>query len=333
MKQPKYSREFKADAVKRVRERGVAQIARDLDVREPVLRRWVREEKARQTDEERLAEAERAKAAAEIEKLRAELPHLLDNVNVLADRMKSLTDVVTFRDATRRLRAEIHDVFGHLPTPQVNSGAIELVPPSGTLSLHSTPPSVVEMAARGSSFASGRASAVLTVDRAGPQGASPGTQVAAIVEQRLSERPADIGAAARALSKAIEDQIELLNASRPNDHEPQTRHDDFVAFLRQIADGLDQLADSIDRAIAAGSAASPEPILLGKSAEIARKLSEVVTKGLDRNRAYIMDCSIKFSLAGAGYVFLHACGVDGYIAGFVAALMNVKWSKGGKSKK
>jgi len=143
----------------------------------------VREEKARQTDEERLAEAERAKAAAEIEKLRAELSHLLDNLNVLADRMKSLTDVVTFRDATSRLRAEIHDVFGHLP--QVNSGAIELVPPSGTLGLHSTAPSVVEMAARSSSFASGRASA----DRAGPQRASPGTQVAAIVKRTLSERP------------------------------------------------------------------------------------------------------------------------------------------------
>jgi hypothetical protein len=272
----------------------------------------------RQTDEERLAEVERAKAAAEMEMLRAELPHLLDNVNVPADRMKSLTDVVSFRDATRRLRAEIHDVFGHFPSPQVNSGAIELIPPSGTLGLPSTAPSVVEMAARSSSFSSGRA--VLSVDRAGPQGASPGTQAAPIVERRLSERPTDIRDAARALSKAIADQIELLNASRPNDDEPQTRHDDFVAFLRQIAAGLDELANSIDRAIAAGSAASPEPILLGRAGEIARKLEEVVTKGLERNSPYIMDCAIKFSVFAAGFTFLHACGIDDKIAAIVGGL-------------
>jgi hypothetical protein len=81
--------------------------------------------------------------------------------------------------------------------------------------------------------------------------ASPGTQAAAIIERRLSERPTDIRDAARALSKAIADEIERLNAVRPNDHEPQARHDDFVGFLRQIADGLNRLADTIDRAIAA----------------------------------------------------------------------------------
>lgn len=115
--------------------------------------------------------------------------------------------------------------------------------------------------------------------------------------------------------------------------EPLAREDDFIAFLRQIADGLDELANSIDRAITslnlrAISADFPRRIGSGDAADAA-----LVSKGLDRNRAYIMDCSIKFTLAGAGYTFLHACGLDGYIAGFVAALMNVKWSKGGKSKK
>jgi hypothetical protein len=112
----------------------------------------------------------------------------------------------------------------------------------------STAPLVVELASRGSSFA--RGSAVLSLDPAGPV-ASPGTQAAAIIERRLSERPTDIRDAARALSKAIADEIERLNAVRPNDHEPQARHDDFVGFLRQIADGLNRLADTIDRAIAA----------------------------------------------------------------------------------
>jgi transposase len=45
MQRRKFSREFKLEAVRLVRERGVsvAQAARDLDVHENVLRRWSRE--------------------------------------------------------------------------------------------------------------------------------------------------------------------------------------------------------------------------------------------------------------------------------------------------
>ena len=45
MERRRFSREFKLEAVKLVRERGVAaaQAARDLDVHENVLRKWVRE--------------------------------------------------------------------------------------------------------------------------------------------------------------------------------------------------------------------------------------------------------------------------------------------------
>lgn len=45
MKRRKFSREFKVEAVKLVRERGVsvAHASRDLDVHENVLRKWVKE--------------------------------------------------------------------------------------------------------------------------------------------------------------------------------------------------------------------------------------------------------------------------------------------------
>lgn len=45
MQRRKFSREFKVEAVKLVRDRGVsvAQAARDLDVHENVLRKWVRD--------------------------------------------------------------------------------------------------------------------------------------------------------------------------------------------------------------------------------------------------------------------------------------------------
>jgi transposase len=45
MQRRKFGREYKLEAVKLVRERGVsvAQAARDLDIHENVLRKWVRE--------------------------------------------------------------------------------------------------------------------------------------------------------------------------------------------------------------------------------------------------------------------------------------------------
>lgn len=48
MQRRKFSREFKLEAVKLIRDRGVAvaQAARDLDVHENVLRKWVRDREA-----------------------------------------------------------------------------------------------------------------------------------------------------------------------------------------------------------------------------------------------------------------------------------------------
>jgi len=49
MQRRKFSREFKLEAVRLVRDRGVAvaQAARDLDLHENVLRKWVREAASR----------------------------------------------------------------------------------------------------------------------------------------------------------------------------------------------------------------------------------------------------------------------------------------------
>jgi hypothetical protein len=177
--------------------------------------------------------------------------------------------------------AESFEPLGPRPVPEVMTAAIQ---------------------GAASSFAAGNLSTEVNVDLAGA-GGNRGTQVATI-ERKLSEHPADIREAALALSKALADEIERLNAVRPNDHEPQARHDDFVAFLRQLRDGLNGLADSIERAVAAGSAASPEPVLLGKAGEIARQLGGAVTEGLQRNRDYIVDCAIQFSVFATGFMFL-----------------------------
>jgi hypothetical protein len=171
----------------------------------------------------------------------------------------------------------------------------------------------------------------MSVNRGSPVAGATGA--AAIIERRLAERPADIREAVRTLSYAIAEQIATLNASKPNEPDRLAQQNDFVAFLQTVADGLDALAESIDCAIVAGSAGKPEPILLGKAAEITRTISAAVTEGLERNRVYIIDCSIKFCVFAAGFSLLHAIGVDGYIAGVVAAITNVKLPKTETPKK
>ena len=335
MKRPRYSPEFKADAIRQVMERGieVAEVARDLGVREPLLRRWVHQEEVRQEDEERLAEVERANAVAEIEKLQAELPDLLNVAKGPSDRMKSLTNAVLFRDAARRLRAEIRDAVGRLQVPtsiHINASIRDMQPGAAELSLAPAAPSIVEAAGRGSAVSGGRASATLSVNPAGARSSSTG--VSAGVEQRLSERPEDIRAAARALSQAIAVQIEVLNAQRPNDHEPQARHDEFVAFLREIAARVDALAESLDRAIAAKSPSSRVSSLT-RSREIVGSLGTFVAEGFEEHRAALRGCAVLVPVLAASVTLLHALGVDANIAvGIVATVTGVKSSKKSKSR-
>jgi len=213
----------------------------------------------------------------------------------------------------------------------IQSGATEPFAPSVSVPPEpsaSTAPSTVELTARGT--IQSKASLDLSVNRAGAGAAA--TDIAAMVERRLGERPTEIREAAQKLSKAIADQIAELNASKPNEPDRLAQQNDFIAFLQTIAAGLDALAEAIDSAIAAGSADKPEPILLGKAGEIARKINAAVVEGLERNRSYIVDCSIKFCLFAAGFELLHAIGVDS-ITAVVAALMNVNLSKNDGSKK
>jgi transposase len=84
MERRKFSREFKLEAVKLVRERGVAiaQAARDLDLHENVLRKWVREQAA---DPQRAfpGHGQMKPEQLEIEKLRREVARLKAERDIL----------------------------------------------------------------------------------------------------------------------------------------------------------------------------------------------------------------------------------------------------------
>lgn len=80
MKRRSYSREFKIEAVRLIRERGVsvAQASRDLDVHENLLRNWIKQfaddplEAFPGHGKMKAAEAEIARLKREVQKLKAE---------------------------------------------------------------------------------------------------------------------------------------------------------------------------------------------------------------------------------------------------------------------
>src|SRR6266566_18053 len=145
---------------------------------------------------------------------------------------------------------------------------------------------------------------------------------ARIIERSLSERPADIRDAARALVKEIRDQVEQLHRSKPNDEDGLAKHNEFVAFLERIATGLAELADALDQAVKASPDGRPEPVFLGKAARIAEQLNIGMMEWLEANRANVAGCTLRIGLIGAGYLFLNACGLDGNIAAIVSGLVN-----------
>jgi hypothetical protein len=142
------------------------------------------------------------------------------------------------------------------------------------------------------------------------------------IERNLSERPADIRDAARALVKEIRDQVEQLKNSKPNDEEGLAKHNEFVEFLERIAAGLAELADALDQAVNASLDGPPEPIFLGKAARIAEQLNLGMMEWLEANRANVAGCTLRIGLIGAGYLFLNACGLSGNIAAIVSGLVN-----------
>lgn len=100
-----FSREFKLEAVKLVRERGVtaAQAARDLDVHENVLRKWLRDFAA-DPQQAFLGKGVMKPELAEIERLKREVAKLKMERDILKKAAVGSTD---HRNTTRSLSAGV----------------------------------------------------------------------------------------------------------------------------------------------------------------------------------------------------------------------------------
>jgi hypothetical protein len=142
-------------------------------------------------------------------------------------------------------------------------------------------------------------------------------------EQRLLETPAEIRDAAHDLAGAIEDQIHVLNASKPNEGDDVTKHNAFVDFLAYIAGELRKLAEALDRAIAAAaSAPDQQRMFLGTAGKIADRLQIAFGDWFEQNATNVAGYSIRIGLFAAAFGFLRACGVDGDVATLASAILN-----------
>jgi hypothetical protein len=143
-----------------------------------------------------------------------------------------------------------------------------------------------------------------------------------MIERRLAEHPKEIRDEARELARAIADQINLINARKPNEEEQLARHNDLTAFLQEIVGRIDALAESLDRAIAAESSAS-RMSYLDKAKGVMSGLGSFVAEGFEEHRAAIKGCAVLVPALGISVAVLHYfLGIDPNVAaGIVAGIM------------
>jgi len=142
-------------------------------------------------------------------------------------------------------------------------------------------------------------------------------------EQKLLETPTEIRDAAQHLAGAIDDQIRILNASKPNDEVGLTKHNAFVDFLEFVAGELRKLADALTRAIdTAACAPDQERMFLGTAGKITDRLQIAFSEWFEQNATNVAGYSIRIGLFGAAFAFLRTCGVDGDIATLASAILN-----------
>jgi hypothetical protein len=142
---------------------------------------------------------------------------------------------------------------------------------------------------------------------------------AATFDIKLSEQPTDIRDATRRLAAAVRDQIEDLKQRPPYGVNDLKKFDEFVHFLENLAAGLNELANALDRLIEANAKGQNEPFFTEEARKIAQRLGAYVTE-FAKAHPIIADYSIKIGLAIAGYNFMRACGLDNEAAGVVAIL-------------
>jgi hypothetical protein len=135
-----------------------------------------------------------------------------------------------------------------------------------------------------------------------------------IIERKLLERPDEIRQAARGLSQAFKAEADRLKSSKTNERGRLPQYEDLISFFEQMAAGLADLTDALDRAFATTTSPGPEPILIGKAAEIAHALQVRVQEWFEKTGTAVIDVPIKMGVLCSGIAFLHSIGADSWSA-------------------
>jgi hypothetical protein len=154
-----------------------------------------------------------------------------------------------------------------------------------------------------------------------------------VIESRLTEQPAAIRDIARALSKEFKSQANELKQQRPNHPDRIAQRDNLVVLLEKTATGFANLADNLDQAIRKGSTDKPEPVFLGKAAEVVQRLHFGLMEWLEDNRTAVFEVPFRVGIFLTGVAFLHSLGADSATAiGALGLLVKSTASKkkGGK---
>jgi hypothetical protein len=132
---------------------------------------------------------------------------------------------------------------------------------------------------------------------------SPPAVTTQVIERRLLERPDDIRAAARGFAEAFKKQFDELRGH--NERSPQD--EDLLDFLEQMAAGLAELADALDRAFASPT---PEPIFIGEAGQIVHRLQLETAAWLEKIGTDVVNVPVRVGLLVGSGIFLHSLGVD-----------------------
>jgi hypothetical protein len=161
------------------------------------------------------------------------------------------------------------------------------------------------VARRVSTFVINGQPADLSLERATGQGEATHPSP---ISRNLSLQPEHVASQARLFVEAIRSQIAAMPPT-PNEPDKLEFHNGLIEFLEELAAGLSELAETLDK-MAANRGNANEPIFLGKAATIANHLGIGAMDYVAKNREKLAGTMIQGSFYVAAALLAMSLGID-----------------------
>jgi hypothetical protein len=138
------------------------------------------------------------------------------------------------------------------------------------------------------------------------------------IAQRIRQDRSDLLELAQSLSKLALDEIDRIDAERPNDPETVASYEKQRELLKVFADGFARIA----RALAALDAEILEPVKLRKATKVIEAVGDGISKWWKENGEEAIDWGVRLPVLTAGVAALGWAGAPMYLGtSIVAALV------------